>query len=649
MPNHLYKVKVIKNALIPMSDGVTLGADIILPDAEGKFPGVLSFMPYHKDGRPRLPSDSNIYLAQRGYACVIADIRGTGNSSGYTTHGWAAQEAKDGYEAVEWIAEQSWCDGNIGMWGNSYGGMMSCLTAAQQPPHLKAIFALHHTIDMHSHWAYIGGSMNMLGCLGGWLVSQSCTNLAPPAYQDKDGRWSQVWKEHLDKSEPFIFPVFESPLREQVEAYEGSICYQYDKIKVPTYIVGGWRDPYTIGTNELFKNLNVPKKLFWGPWGHGGPEQGEPDPEVDYNPVITRWFDQWLKGEDTGIMDEPVVGMYTMVKNEFRSENEWPIKRTVMQELHLAPDWKLSTEPYEGGKESDSYVYNPAVGVSRGIVEGVMFGIGRSSDQRVDQAYSMNYATPPLEEDLEVTGSARMVLFAESSADEAAFVGKLCDVNPDGHATLVATGYLNTAFRNSMSYKSPVVPGEIYELDIELWPTSYLFKRGHKMVLSIASADFPRVFPTAKPAVNKLWHSAKHPSRLYLPTVPEQSPKLPEPAVSRSTLPIVIPGPGNEFDWKIVNHKRSQKTEVSQTTRTKTKVNESTIIEVTSEKSAEVSNVPPYDAQVRNRMSHVTESDSGRIEVKVSSRVTDKVAEFAATVSKNDIPIYKKHLIKTRE
>ena len=254
-----------------------------------------------------------------------------------------------------------------------------------------------------------------------------------------------------------------------------------------------------------------------------------------------------------------------------------------------------------------------------------------------------------MEDDLEVTGSPRLVLFAESSADAAAFVGKLCDVHPDGSSTLVATGYLNVAFRASMSTKSPVVPGDVYELDIELWPISYLFKRGHKVVLSIASADFPRVFPTPKPAVNKVWHTAERPSRLYLPTIPEQTPPLPKPTFSSPAAVVPVPGPGNEFDWKIVNNKAPSTMEVVHTTHTKSKVNDNTTIEVTRERSAEVPLVPPYDAQVRNTMSHITESDSGTIEVKATSSVTDKVAQFAATVLKDGIPIYGKDWIKTRE
>ena len=369
-------------------------------------------------------------------------------------------------------------------------------------------------VDIYSDWFFPGGSMNMYGCMAAWLPMMFCMNLAPPAYQDSEGRWLRVWNEHLEKNEPWLLSVLER--RTDGSRYrEGSVFQSYDRIRVPTMIIGGWRDVFANAPLQLFMHLQAPKKLLVGPWAHGWPDIAPPGPNIDFLGEMMHWWDKWLKDIDTGVMNEPPITLYVQGANEWRSENEWPLACTQNLWLYLAGGQALSPHPYDGDEPRDSFSHDAAVGLAAGIFgDSQALAIGRPSDQRVDQAFSLSYTTSPLPEDVEVTGHPSLILFAESSSDEAALTAKLCDVHPDGSVSLVTTGWLNLAHRTSHVEPTRLTPGQVYELTIELWPTSYLFKSGHRISLNVASSDFPRVWPTSKHATNTIWHNTNRPSRL---------------------------------------------------------------------------------------------------------------------------------------
>lgn len=205
------EVVVERNLLIPMSDGVRLAADLYRPAGGGKSPALLNYSPYHKDGRGgRTAVDGfNRTMAAKGYACLTLDIRGLGSSEGVAAEPMAAQEAKDGHEAVEWIAKQKWCTGKVGMWGVSYPGITSLSVAATRPPSLAAIVPIHATADIRRGFLQIHGCRTGFWCDADWGPRMVGWNLMPPLHQDAEGRWAKIWRERLEKNPPWIMDWWE--------------------------------------------------------------------------------------------------------------------------------------------------------------------------------------------------------------------------------------------------------------------------------------------------------------------------------------------------------------------------------------------------------------------------------------------------------
>ena len=543
-----YQAKLIRDVRIPMRDGIGLAARITRPDADGKFPAVMSYSPYQSRGATE-PPERDRYLAERGYVVVAYDVRGTGDSEGFSPDMYAPEEIKDGHDAVEWIAGQSWCDGNVGMWGISYGGVAAWQVAMQNPPHLKAIVVRSGTEDAYTDWVYPGGCPRPFNfeCYATFMTA---LNFGPPNIELCADKWAGIWNEHLQKNVPWGIGF----IRNQLDGpywRAKSLRPDYDRVQCAVYVMGGWADWYPTPLLRAFANLKCPKKALIGPWSHQWPEAGIPGPRLDGLHECERWFDHWLKGMDTGIMDEPPVTLFvreyvkpeTIViedKGSFRAENKWPLAREKQTPMYLRADGLLSTEsPQATEAGRDEYEYNPAVGAATGKHGGGPFGPwARPLDQRADEVHSLSYTTPPLEADLEVTGHPRAVLYVSSTADIAYFSVKICDVAPEGTSALVTKGFLNATHRASHAEPSLLEPGKICELTIDLLAVAYRLKAGHRIRIDIASADFLNAWPTSKSAVNAIHRSAKYPSRVILPVAPEQSPRLSEPAHRSSPHPL---------------------------------------------------------------------------------------------------------------
>ena len=261
--------RVERNLLVPLSDGETLAVDAYLP-AEQPSPAVVSYYPYHKDDViGGFFEYANRYFAEQGYAAVLADFRGLGNSSGLPGEAMNAREADDGAELVEWIASQPWCDGSVGMWGLSYGGITSFKTAAVRPPHLKAIVPVIGSADIYLDWVYPGGCLNCLGLMG-WGSYMVAMQMVPPMLQDPEGRWMEVWWNRLHNARPYILDWHAHPER---DASWDSKTTTVEDIEVPTFLIGGWRDIFPEGMVSPYSRLSGPRKLLMGPWLHCAPDQ----------------------------------------------------------------------------------------------------------------------------------------------------------------------------------------------------------------------------------------------------------------------------------------------------------------------------------------------------------------------------------------
>ncbi|MDX6591492.1 MAG: uncharacterized protein QOJ13_688 [Gaiellales bacterium] len=525
-------VTLVKNVRIPTRDGTHLHGDLYFPterwERREAVPIVLEYIPYRKDDTP--PGGSFYdYLAQRGYGSVRVDIRGTGASEGVSRDEYLLEEQLDGVDAIEWIAKQAWCTGHVNMMGASYGGFTSLQIASHAPESLTSIIPIYFTDDRYTDDChYRGGLMRKyydVSCYGNMMVAWN----ALPADLDWLEEWADVWEQHLEGSEPYLLQW----MRHQTDGdywRNGSVGDAPERIQCPVFMIGGWRDGYPNPPLRLFSGLRAPKKVLIGPWNHSRPDTAVPGPRIDYLHEVVRWLDHWCKGEQNGVMDEPPVVVYMQEgeppdadrldsRGEWRAETSWPVAGATEETLYLADGGRLTAQTED--EAADALTYDPTVGTSGGLWSGGL-PMGLPGDQRPDEALSLTYTTPPLEDDLHVLGRPRVHLHVSSSASVIGFAASLSDVGPDGQSHLVAKGMLNVTRRDSLNDPSPLVPGEIVELEIDVDTLGWVFRTGHRLRVAIANADWPNVWPTPYPAESEVHHGAARPSRITLPVVPAQ-------------------------------------------------------------------------------------------------------------------------------
>ena len=309
-----YKVKVFPDVRVRMRDGVELAVHITRPDAEDKFPAVMSYNPYRALTSFKAAASEREYsnavngpnfLAGHGYISVNYDVRGTGASGGSSPDMYSDAERQDGYDMVEWIARQPWSNGNVGMWGLSYGGVVTWQVAALAPPHLKAIIVGDGTEDEYGDWTYPGGVPRPL-VFGSFATGMAASNFAAPDPESTGGKWADIWEEHLQNNIPWSI----SFLKHQTDGpywRSRSVRPDYSRIKSAVFVIAGWAGWYPTAELRAFANLKVPKRALIGPWGHSWPENAFPGPRIDGRPEYLKWFDHFLKGIDAGVVNEPPV------------------------------------------------------------------------------------------------------------------------------------------------------------------------------------------------------------------------------------------------------------------------------------------------------------------------------------------------------
>ena len=536
-----YGVRIERNVRIPMRDGKTLSADLIRPDAEGRFPILIEYHPYRKDDVSRGGHNQHWYLAERGFIGVRLDVRGTGGSDGINTDEYVRQEQEDGYDAVEWLAKQAYSNGNVGMFGTSYGGFTSLQVAMNRPPHLKAIAPMYATDYRYTDDCHYtrGGNMRMyydVGTYGGSMVGM---NALPPLPDLSRPDWADIWRERLNKNEPYLIKWLKNQL-DNPYWHGASLRPDYDRIRCPVYVIAGWRDGYANAMMRVFKNINVPKKMLMGPWVHSRPHQSTPGPRIDHLNEMARFFAHYLRDEDTGIMDEPPVQVYmqeyttpsrtlAITPGHWRNDTDIAPADATERTFYLRSEGRLMDQPGRG-EGSDAFEYIPTVGTTNGYWSAGGISYYLPEDQREDEALSLVYTSGPLEQDLHVLGWPKVVIHGSSSAKVATFVAKIAEVAPDGTSALIVDGSLNGTRRGDLAEAlknpQPMEPGEVYELDIPMFPTGWVIKKGHRIRLAISGADFPNLWPTPFEATNKVHRGGGYASRLILPVVaaPELDP-----------------------------------------------------------------------------------------------------------------------------
>jgi uncharacterized protein len=489
------RVREVEHTWIPLADGCRLAARMWLPeDADADpVPAVLEYLPYRKnDGTAIRDARRQPYVAGFGYATVRVDMRGTGESDGLLLDEYTRQEEDDAVEVISWLARQPWCTGAVGMWGISWGGFNALQAAARRPAALKAIMTLCASDDRYADDVhYRGGCVLALDMLH-WASSMLTWSGRPPDPRLR-GDWREVWLERLEAVRPWV----ESWLMHQRrDAYwkQGSVCEDYSAIDCPVYAVGGFVDGYTNAVPRLLEGLSVPRKGLIGPWAHAFPDDALPGPTIGFLQECVRWWDHWLKGIDTGLMDEPMLRVWMQESVEPRSsydvrpgrwvaEEEWPSARIDRRE------WDLPL----GGSRSLRAVQ------STGTQAGVWTAEGQAGelagDQRPDDALSLTFDLEPLAGALEILGLPSVTLDLEVDSEQALVCVRLCDVFPDGTSALVTRGLLNLTHRDGHEDPRSLEPGRRYRLTVPLDVIAHSFPARHRVRVAVSPAYWPWAWP----------------------------------------------------------------------------------------------------------------------------------------------------------
>ena len=561
----IYKTKVLYNVRITMRDGIELSANLFMPipktDSE-KFPAILEMIPYRKDDwRYVTDHQRMLYFAERGFVCCRLDIRGTGSSQGIAMDEYTAEETQDGYETVEWLAAQNWSNGNVGMWGMSYGGFTSTQVAKLQPPHLKAIIAFYSSDEHYNEDSHYIGGCKTVSEWAQYAVSQVGSNAMPPKAEYVGDQWATQWKERLEQT-----PIWLSHwLRHQTDDEywrAASLNPDYEKITCALYTIGGWMDSYVNGAVRMFaKCVNAPRKCLVGNWNHQMPDTAYPGPNLDYLHEMNRFFEYWLKGIDNGIMREPAFTFsrreYTepeafpaMMNSEWFSADIFPLDSAQPHELYLG-DKILSTQRADASS-SYHYLHRPTHGTAASFCWGAgAKPNGLFRDLRPDESVIPVYTSKPLTEPLDFVGMPEAILHVSSSAPVAYVVVRLTDVAPDDTSAQVTAGILNLTHRNSHSNPEALKPNEVYEVKVELRATAYRFLPGHRIRLTVSSTYWPLLFPSPYKSDNYIHHSGTYSSRLILPVVNQPSLSIPQFKTTPPELIQMGESISDVPEWKI--------------------------------------------------------------------------------------------------
>lgn len=515
----IYGVRM-ERTWIPMPDGVRLAATLYVPDGAKpgeKFPALLEYLPYRKDdGTAARDYPMHSYFCKRGYVTARVDIRGTGASEGRAPEReYSQQEQRDGEEVIAWLASQPWSNGSVGMLGISWGGFNSIQMAMRRPPALKAILAVDATEKLfHDDVHYMDGMMH----IDEFELAMDLTPAIPGAPEFGPS----------DEALLARFDVAPWSLNYMKQQRNGKFWHEpirpFSNIQIPCFLIGGWLDGYRDSVPAMLEQVKAPVRALIGPWNHTFPNDAEPGPAVEWREDAVRWFDQWLKGRDTGVLDDPKLTVYMRhwhppdatlpeVPGEWRAESAWPPRAQQTKTLFLQPNHTLGA--IAAGNQTHQLKYVPTMGVEAGFWWGELL-----TDQRPVDAFSLVYDSAPLDAEVAILGHPHALLRASANAPLANWFARLSDVAPDGTVTLVTGAGLAGAQRESAEHPRELEPGKLYPLDIELHVTSWVFPRGHRIRLAISNALWPMIWPTPHALTTTLALGGAEGSRLALPVVP---------------------------------------------------------------------------------------------------------------------------------
>jgi uncharacterized protein len=554
---------------IRMRDGVTLYADVYRPVGDGRFPVLISRTPYSTE---RFPTayDAAVYFAQRGYVYVFQDVRGRHESEG-TWMPFFSNE-KDGYDTIEWAAKQKWSDGRVAMQGGSYLGQNQWRAAQAAPPALVTIFPMVASTSIYHDWMTLNGGWRLSFNFGWGPVRQESRIMQNPGPHTIDGLHA-IHYDDVQKHLPLN--TMQQRVGRHAKFYDDWLAHPdyddywkplnaeevFDKVTIPVHTFGGWFDIFSQGTLRGYVGMShkggsekarTGSNLVIGPWGHGpsqkfGAIDFGPTANVDPLPLQLRWYDYWLKGIDNGLASEPPVKLFVMGRNQWAYEREYPIARTQYRPFYFNSNGQANTAAGDGRLSwtkpadvsiADRFKYdpaNPVPSLGGNNCCGTPTPTGPQDQRPIEKRPDvLVYTSDVLQEELEVTGPVKVVLFASTDAVDTDFAAKLVDVYPDGTSYNMAEGIVRARYRESLSKPTLLKPGQVYRFDIDLVGTSVAFLKGHRVRVQITSSHFPQFdrnpntgakFGTSaevKAAEQSVYHDAERASHILLPVIPSR-------------------------------------------------------------------------------------------------------------------------------
>ncbi|HEX5121333.1 MAG TPA: CocE/NonD family hydrolase [Pseudonocardiaceae bacterium] len=473
-----HDVEVHRDVRIPTGDpGITLSADVFRPVTVSEVPALVTLLPYRKDAGAGIANERALrWFAGHGYASVLVDFRGTGSSDGRHRPPFDPAEADDGVAAVEWVVHQPWCDGNVGIWGHSYGAVMALRTASRRPAGLRAIIPVMGMTDPGPDFVHPAGRRGCLASLAQWATDTLLNQLLPPLHDFGSPDQQRRWQDRLE-TEPWLLDLFRHGPDDPVWQAR---AIDVDRITVPTFCVAGWRDLFCDSSISTFERIGAPKKLLAGPWMHTMPDDS-PFLPIGFSTLALRWWRHWLEGIDTGLLDEPAVTVYRQGgPGGWEQFDSWP---PVGHERRFATtggalaesDRPVSTSAVIAQRTPD-----PTVGALSGLSGMPTTGFGLPLDQHDDDARCLVVTSAPLASDLCVAGRPSLTVWADGVGRS--LVIRLTDVDQHDRSVLVSTG---------VTTEQP----DGHRAD--LTPTRYTVPAGHRVRVVIDGGDFPRLWPVS--------------------------------------------------------------------------------------------------------------------------------------------------------
>jgi putative CocE/NonD family hydrolase len=566
-PTH--EIEIEHNVPIPMRDGTLLRADVYRPQGAGQHPVLVGRVGYKlRDWPMDFYTPTGEYYSRRGYVIVWQNVRGTFASEGrfdpFRDDGWGAN--RDGFDTIEWAAAQPWSNGKVGMLGVSYSGLTQYLAAPTRPPHLNALFVQMGWGAARANM-FRGGAYQLFG-LSWWPMGMVLHHLqdetAPHGTEAARARLEKAleevesWYRHLPlQSLPPMQGLADWYFEGLAHPQDGpfwwptDIASKYSDVDVPILHWNGWFDyrlDATLNSYQHIRALGRSEKcrkgqhLVIGPWNHISLPAGElnfgPEAVLDDGAYRLRWYDYWLKGIQNGAMDGPPVRIFLMGENRWIELEDWPPAEVVYRPTYLREgagrseaslnNGGLTFESPEAAEHPDSFLYDPTDPVPSLRT----FEDPGPKDHRSVEGRMLTYTSAVLQQDLTVIGPVKAVLYGLSSTPDTDWVVRLCDVWPDGRSMWVCDGILRARYRNSLAREELMVPGQIYQFEVDMWATAQVFQAGHRLRIHVTSSDFPwydRNLNTGRPfgeevhgqvAINTVFHDAARPSHLLLPVMP---------------------------------------------------------------------------------------------------------------------------------